>query len=587
FIDFAKAVHAAKNPWLTFFFPPLKCTRIDPRSIHWINVIESMVIPQRAFQLGFPMALVILAYVYKRGGPRLFNVARPLAGGRGSRAGAAVAGALFGTLPIVHTHAFVVASPILGLWTLVDLIGNPREEFRATFRWWLAFWAAAFAVAVPMFFVFFFESGQLSFLRWYPGWYAKEDNIGWFTFWWRNWGITPLVAIGGLGLATVEMPRRRRAEPFFFALPFIAMFVMINLVIIHPWIWDNTKYLVWVAVLVSALAAVYLGYLWNLKTRWQLAARALAVVLFLSMTASGIVDVYRILLPSLNTDQLYSNEELYLADWTRKHLPTDGVWLTGDYHNHWLYNLTGRQAVMTYLGWLWTHGYDYSQQDDDVHEMYAHPEKPELFRKYGIAYAVVGRYEIQNFWVSARWPEIFPVAFKTENTTIYRVSGPPPTGEADVPRPQVFQATLPLGAGANLHPGLVRRVYIGKYFFGPCKVKEGDIDINFHADSQDPKPFRSPCSVEWEGYLKVPFDGNYLFSLSSDDGATLYLDGVPLIDNGGVHMIREEKASAPLTEGYHRLRLKYFDVGGGMIMNFGWSTNPNVGTALDPEALYH
>jgi hypothetical protein len=118
-------------------------------------------------------------------------------------------------------------------------------------------------------------------------------------------------------------------------------------------------------------------------------------------------------------------------------------------------------------------------------------------------------------------------------------------------------------------------------------VKEDDTDINFHYDAQYEKPFSVPVSIEWKGYLKVPYEGDYRFSLACDDGATLILDDVQLIDNGGTHMVSGMTSTVKLAEGYHRLVLRYFDVGGGAIMDFGWANPPEAKTALDSDALFH
>ena len=56
--------------------------------------------------------------------------------------------------------------------------------------------------------------------------------------------------------------------------------------------------------------------------------------------------------------------------------------------------------------------------------------------------------------------------------------------------------------------------------------------------------FQESVAAVWTGWLDVPATGPYTFSLSSDDGSRLYLDGstTPLIDNGG--------ASGGMSQGY-------------------------------------
>ena len=47
-------------------------------------------------------------------------------------------------------------------------------------------------------------------------------------------------------------------------------------------------------------------------------------------------------------------------------------------------------------------------------------------------------------------------------------------------------------------------------------------------------------------------------SLTSDDGSRLYIDDQPIVDNGGVHAVREKTGQIAPTDGIHRIRVSYF-----------------------------
>jgi uncharacterized membrane protein len=56
--------------------------------------------------------------------------------------------------------------------------------------------------------------------------------------------------------------------------------------------------------------------------------------------------------------------------------------------------LAGRHTVMSYPGWLFSWGIDYSSRERDVRTMYAlAPGAADLFRKYGVDYVVIGSSE--------------------------------------------------------------------------------------------------------------------------------------------------------------------------------------------------
>lgn len=69
----------------------------------------------------------------------------------------------------------------------------------------------------------------------------------------------------------------------------------------------------------------------------------------------------------------------------------------------------------------------------------------------------------------------------------------------------------------------------------------------------------------FDGYLNVPADGIYTFSLLSDDGSILNIDGDKVIDNDFGHSPREISGQKALKKGLHKLHARYFDHNGGIL----------------------
>ncbi|HFE52767.1 MAG TPA: beta-glucosidase, partial [Bacteroidetes bacterium] len=57
----------------------------------------------------------------------------------------------------------------------------------------------------------------------------------------------------------------------------------------------------------------------------------------------------------------------------------------------------------------------------------------------------------------------------------------------------------------------------------------------------------------------------------SNDGARLYIDGKLVVDNDGLHGAEERSGSTHLTAGRHRIRVAYFQAGGGMALDTYYS----------------
>jgi hypothetical protein len=93
-------------------------------------------------------------------------------------------------------------------------------------------------------------------------------------------------------------------------------------------------------------------------------------------------------------------------------------------------------------------------------------------------------------------------------------------------------------------------------------------------------------SAEWSGVLFAPRAGEYRFTITSDDGSWVLLDGATVIDNGGRHGAARRMARLRLTRGSHPLIVRYFDAGGVGVVHFSWMATGLLARALPPGVLY-
>ncbi len=89
--------------------------------------------------------------------------------------------------------------------------------------------------------------------------------------------------------------------------------------------------------------------------------------------------------------------------------------------------------------------------------------------------------------------------------------------------------------------------------------------ITFATDTgYDWHPFeRGSFGAESTATLYVSAAGTYTFSLNSDDGSSLYIDGIRRIDNGGGHGPNTVTESFALTAGAHSLTVNFYEDFGG------------------------
>ena len=72
--------------------------------------------------------------------------------------------------------------------------------------------------------------------------------------------------------------------------------------------------------------------------------------------------------------------------------------------------------------------------------------------------------------------------------------------------------------------------------------------------------------LRFRGYLRVPYDDVYLFELTSDDRSQLYLNEQLVIDHDGYHGASTKTGAVALAKGHHRLRVLFFQAGGGRVL---------------------
>jgi len=392
FYYFFKEIIKSDKPFTALLNPAHEVTRYDLWSIKWINVIDSMVIPQRAFLLGFPLTLLALTLIYKNFiQKKTLNLKQII-----------IAGIILGFMPIIHTHSFLAAFIILSFWCLEDILNHTKINIKniKNSKWpikkikdWLKLIAITSLIALPLLVYYFQGTVDQGFMKFYPGWLAKSYEMNWFEFWWRNWFLVPWLAFAGF----IVMAKRDLRKLFIFS-PFIFIFIIANLFLFQPFAWDNTKLFIWSSLGFSYLSVYSLNEILKKKNRpFKLPYQAKQLVIgitFIFIILSGLMDLHYIARHDLHHHIMYTKEELDLTKWVNQNTPSDAIWLTGDKHNHFIFNLTGRQTVLTYRGWLWTHGYDYLPVEKDVMKVFSNPQSNlNLLEKYQVNYIIVGTNE--------------------------------------------------------------------------------------------------------------------------------------------------------------------------------------------------
>ena len=91
---------------------------------------------------------------------------------------------------------------------------------------------------------------------------------------------------------------------------------------------------------------------------------------------------------------------------------------------------------------------------------------------------------------------------------------------------------------------------------------------------------------DYRTMIKIPKKGVYRFYTFSDDGSKLFIDGQEVVDNDGGHSARRREGKVALDEGFHELRVLYFEDYMGQELEVGISSREIIETTLPDKILY-
>ncbi len=147
---------------------------------------------------------------------------------------------------------------------------------------------------------------------------------------------------------------------------------------------------------------------------------------------------------------------------------------------------------------------------------------------------------------------------------------------------------LPASNVSNLVGGLNYSKYNGSYsvlpnFSNLSPVSTGVVssfDISVANASAN-------YAVNFTGYINIPSDGQYTFYTNSDDGSSLYIDNILVVNNDGIHAPSESSGTIGLKAGMHLISVGFFQAGGGQSLIVSYSSSAITKRAIPSSSLYH
>ena len=109
-------------------------------------------------------------------------------------------------------------------------------------------------------------------------------------------------------------------------------------------------------------------------------------------------------------------------------------------------------------------------------------------------------------------------------------------------------------------------IYEGKWeelpdFSALKPAKTGTLDDG-HLALDPAKDRKGNFGLVFDAEFTIPETGDYVFSLTSDDGSALIIDGETVIGNDGIHPAKTVSMKESLQAGLHTMQVQYFEAGG-------------------------
>ncbi|CAN5125006.1 hypothetical protein BH11PAT4_BH11PAT4_0740 [soil metagenome] len=336
-------------------------TMTPERGLQVANLVTSHLLPQRTYLVGFLVFLVVV----------LLWQAQEVKLDRSRSIALAL---LYGGLPFVHVHTFLVVSLLTFLliaWRLV------KRKTVVEFTLPLVIGAC---VALPQLLWQLHTSYDASFAYPIHGW-VTESSASVLEFWKLNWGV----ALGLMPLCFWLASRRRVAPTWLVPVGVagVVLFVACNLYSFQPYAWDNMKFLTYSYYFLTLPVAYVLG-------SWLKRKRSMGVsfIFIFLLTSSGLLTVTR----EFGEQYTFlSKSEQDAGQLMLALLPADAVVLTSERHNHPVTMVAGRNLLVGYPGWLWSYGIEATPRLKAVKELWAGRSLSSGYvAEFGVTHAVLG-----------------------------------------------------------------------------------------------------------------------------------------------------------------------------------------------------
>ncbi len=436
-------------------------------NIQWHNIICDMLIPQRATLFGwamlFPIMILLLRGIQEKS---TFHFV--------------IAGIMAGGLPLIHTHSFLALGVLCAGFVILNLMNNSTKYQNFRFSIWLRiilvtaalailtvistmqmsetpveadtllvigvsiaavlvvgmsaacyfafdknilkrwglFLGTVLLLALPILFTFTFtQASGDNFVRGFFNWNNSnpETMDNYLLFYIKNMGIMFVLPI-----LVLLAGSKKQIQTM---MPAIFLWLISEFVLFQPNPYDNNK-LMLVSYFFFCVASA--DFVWDTVPKlFQKGIRIVRPILVTLVVIIGTLAAALTMGREAVADyELYGADYVRLCKWVEKNTEPSDIFLTANNHNNAIASLTGRNIVCGSGSFLYFHGLDYAQQENDVRQMYEISEtRDDLLEQYNVSYIVIGSCETNTYAINdlASMMEEYEVVYNKDGILVLAV----------------------------------------------------------------------------------------------------------------------------------------------------------------------
>jgi hypothetical protein len=399
----------------------------DEQNIDFGAPLSMSFLHQRTFFLGLFGFLCLLLLIFK-------IRAKP------SWRWSAVAGLIFGLMPLWHSHSFIAAFIMIAVF-LLAAIKNKEQRF---IRHLSLISAIGLIFALPQIF-FLISSKELlragsGFIKFRLGWMVEAGigsvqfgqsaktvwSLRYLEFLWINFGLLlPSFLIASVALFSKKIRQILAGPTYFYYLAFVALglsyFIVNQIIKFQPWDFDNNKILAYWQLFAVPAAIYFIVKIFAGKKAWGF---VLLGVFTLMTISSGVFDIIpRIFKNRAQMPIIFDVSAQKTAQFIRQNIKENELILTGSSFLNPAASLAGRSVLVGYPGWLWTRGINYQEREANLKSFYQNPDRDgELLKDYPIKYILFDdavRYDFNA--EKSKFDQIFNKVFESGDYVLYKI----------------------------------------------------------------------------------------------------------------------------------------------------------------------